>query len=71
MKILSIKKGFDQVQNKDIEIVKQKIWDALSIRHRTQWYQYLGGKREPKFSEAQKIEEIFLEQGIIDIFEEV
>lgn len=71
MKILSIKKGFDQVQNKDTETVKTRIWEALGIKHRTQWYQFLSGKREPRFSEAQKIEDVFSEVGITDIYEEV
>lgn len=66
----SFKKGFDQVQKKDIPEVKKKIMEALKLKFRSSWKARLDGSIEPKVSEAKKIEEIFAEYGIKDVWGE-
>lgn len=66
---LSIKKGYDQVQNQHLEQVKNEIMSVLEINSRTQWNAYLNGKVEPKMSKALAIGEIFRKVGIEDFYE--
>lgn len=68
MEKYSFKKGFDQVKQKDIPEVKKKIMEALNLNFRSSWKARLDGKVEPRVSEAKKIEEIFAEYGITDIW---
>jgi hypothetical protein len=70
MKKFSFKKGFDQVQHKDVTEVKKKIMSALKITTRAAWGFRLNGTIEPKVSEAQAIESIFAEYGITEIWGE-
>ncbi len=70
MKKFSFKKGFDQVQQKDVSEVKNKIMSALKIKTRAAWKYRLNGNTEPKVSEAAAIESIFSEFGITDIWGE-
>lgn len=66
----SIRQGYDQVQNKDLAIVKSRIMSILGIGSRAQWSAYLRGKVEPKVSQALDIEHLFCEYGITDIYTE-
>lgn len=68
MKNFSFKKGFDQVQQKDVSEVKTKIMSALNIRTYPGWKYRLDGRAEPRVSEAAAIESIFAEYGITDIW---
>lgn len=68
MNKFSIRQGFDQVQNKDLAVVKSRIMCILGIGSRAQWSAYLRGKVEPKVSQAMEIEKLFYEYGITDIF---
>ena len=70
MKKFSFKKGFGQIQQKDIDAVKNRIMSALNITTRAAWWQRLNGIVEPKVSEAQAIETIFAEYGITDVWGE-
>ncbi len=66
----SFKRGFDQVKQKDVPEVKEKIMKALNLNFRSSWKARLDGNVEPKVSEAEKIEGIFAEYGITDIWGE-
>ncbi|WP_352423458.1 hypothetical protein [Proteiniphilum sp.] len=66
----SFKKGFGQVQQKDVSEVKTKIMSVLNIKTRPGWKYRLDGRIEPKVSEATAIEEVFAEYGITDVWGE-
>ena len=70
MNKFSFKKGFGQVQNKDLKEVKSELMTALNIKTRYAWGQRLKGEVEPRISEAQSIEAIFAEREIKDIWGE-
>lgn len=70
MERYSFKKGFAQVKQKDVPKVKQKIMEALKLNFRSSWKARLDGSIEPKVSEAKKIEEIFAEYNITDVWGE-
>lgn len=70
MNKFSFKKGFGQLQVKDVSDVKSEISIALNIRNRTTWYNRLNGDVEPKISEVTAIEEIFKRKGITQIWGE-
>jgi hypothetical protein len=64
----AFKKGFDKIQNGDTKNVRQKIMEALSITTTGAWYNRLYGRVIPNVEEAKKIESIFSEYGISDIW---
>ncbi len=68
MSEFSFEKGFNQVQKKDIQAVKQELMQALDIKTRPAWYGRLRGQVEPKVSEAKAIEEVFAKYGIKDVW---
>lgn len=70
MSKFSFKKGYDQVQRKDLESVKQEIMSALEINNRMSWNDRLNGNVEPRISEHRAIEEIFNKRGITEIWGE-
>lgn len=70
MEKYSFKKGYEQVQKKDLKLVKSKIMETLGINNRVSWNARLKGEIEPKISEHQAIEKIFNEIGITDIWGE-
>ena len=70
MNKFSFKKGFGQVQNKDLQEVKSELMTALNIKTRYAWGQRLKGEVEPRISEAQSIEAIFAKREIKDIWGE-
>lgn len=64
----SFKKGYDQVQRKDLEAVKQEIMTALKLTTNQAFLQRLNGKVEPKVGEAAAIEKIFKQRSITKIW---
>lgn len=66
----SFKKGWGQVKNIDMPVVRKKIESALGIRNRNSFYNRLNGDVEPKVSEAKAIESIFSEYGITEVWGE-
>lgn len=64
----SFRKGWRQLKQKDLNPVRQRIMDALNLKHITSFYPRLNGECEPKVSEAQAIEAVFAEYGITDIW---
>ena len=68
MNNFSFQRGFSQVMQKDVAIVRAEIMTALDITTRSSWGARLTGKVEPKVSEAQQIEAIFAKYGIKDVW---
>lgn len=66
----SFKKGFGQVQQKDIRNVRSELMNALNITTRYAWGQRLKGEIEPRVSEAEAIEAIFKAHGIKNVWGE-
>lgn len=66
----SFKRGFAQVQQKDVQQVKERIMSALGLTTRVSWYARLNGSVEPKVSEARAIEAVFSDYGIKDVWGE-
>ncbi len=66
----SFKKGYRQVPVGKVDEVKAAIMAALKLEGRMTWYNRLNGLVEPRVSEAQKIESIFLNYNITDIWGE-
>jgi len=53
-----------------MEEARLRIMTALKLQTRNTFYIRLRGKIEPKVSEAEKIEEIFREYGITEVWGE-
>lgn len=68
MSDFSFKRGYSQVQNKDLSNVKREIMQALEIKTRPSWAARLNGQVEPKVSEAAAIESVFAKYGISDVW---
>ena len=64
----SFKKGFRQLPICKAKVVQLSIMEALGISGRMTWYDRLNGKIEPRVSEAEKIEEIFHQHNITEIW---
>lgn len=66
----AFKKGWGQVPHDKTKEVRRRIMEALNLQARNNFYIRLRGEIEPKVSEAESIEAIFLEFGITDIWGE-
>ncbi len=64
MSRFSFQKGFDQVKNKDVKNARREIMEALKINSRYGWSRRVKGLVEPKVSEVEVIERIFLKYGV-------
>ena len=70
MSRFSFRKGFGQIQQKDANLVKDEIMDALNLKSRGSWHLRLNGAIEPKISEVKLIEDVFRKYGITEIWDE-
>lgn len=66
----AFKKGWEQLPQKSAAEVKNRIIKALGSQSATGFYARLNGQVEPKASEYLKIEAIFHEYGITEIWGE-
>jgi len=64
----AFKRGFMQIQQKDIQSVKGEIMMVLNITTRASWLRRLNGKVEPKMTEIIAINGVFGRYGIKDIW---
>lgn len=64
----AFKRGFMQIQQKDVNRCKDEIMNALGIKTRATWLSRLNGKVEPKMTEMTAIAGIFAGYGITDIW---
>lgn len=67
-KNFSFKKGWKQLPQSAVPEVRSKIISALELKTIPSFYPRLNGRIEPKISEARKIEAVFAEYGITDIW---
>lgn len=70
MSKFSFKKGFGQIQQKDANLVKDEIMEALNLKSRGSWHLRLNGAIEPKISEVKLIEGIFHKYGVTEIWDD-
>ncbi len=64
----SFRKGYNQLQKKDVQDVRSQIMMALGLKSIVAFYQRLRGEVESKRGEALLIEAIFRDYGIVDIW---
>lgn len=64
----SFRRGYDQLQRKDIQAAKREIMDALEITSDIGFYNRLNGKVIPRVTEAEVIESIFAKYGVIEVW---
>ena len=64
----SFRRGYDQLQRKDIQAAKRDIMDALEITSDIGFYNRLNGKVIPRVTEAEIIESIFAKYGVIEVW---
>ena len=64
----SFRRGYDQLQRKDILSAKKEIMEALGITSDIGFYNRLNGKVIPKVTEAEIIEGIFAKRGILEVW---
>lgn len=67
---ISFEKAYSRVPLKDAEAVKNEIMQALKLKSRASWRNYLKGKTEARISQATAISEIFAKYGIDNVWEE-
>lgn len=64
----SFQKGWAQVKQGDVHIVRSKLMTVLGIKTRMAFLDRLNGKVEPRVSEYRAIEDIFETYGISHIW---
>ena len=64
----SFRRGYNQLQRKDIQAAKREIMDALEITSDIGFYNRLNGKVIPRVTEAEVIESIFAKYGVIEVW---
>jgi len=64
----SFRRGYDQLQRKDIVAAKREIMEALNITSDIGFYNRLNGKVIPRVTEAEVIEGIFAKYGVIEVW---
>ena len=70
MKKFAFKKGYGQVQQKDLPAVRKELMSALGVNTRVSLGNYMRGLVEPKVTQAQAIEAVFNKYGITEIWGE-
>jgi transcriptional regulator with XRE-family HTH domain len=70
MSKFSFKKGFGQVQQKDVPAVRNELMKALGVSSRMSLSKYMRGLTEPKITQVQAVEKVFHRYGITDIWGE-
>lgn len=69
MSKVSFKKGYQQVQLKDLQNVRTELMGALEITTLQAFRNRLNGEVEPKTSEVLEIERVFNKYGIKEIWD--
>ena len=67
----SFQKGWSQVKQGEVSVVRTQLMTALSITTRMAFLNRLNGDVEPKVTEYEAIERIFKEHGIAEIWGEM
>lgn len=69
-KNFSFKKGYGQVQQKDLPKVREELMAALGVSTRMSLSNYMRGTIEPKVGQAKAVEEVFAKYGITEVWGE-
>ena len=64
MERFSFQRGLNEAKGGDADTIKAEIIELLQLKSKSQWYQRLNGHVEPKVSEKEGIEEIFVKYGV-------
>ena len=64
----SFRRGYDQLQRKDVVAAKKELMEALGLSSNIGFYNRLNGKVIPKVTEAEIIEGIFAKYGVIEVW---
>ena len=64
----SFRRGYDQLQRKDVVAAKKELMEALGLSSNIGFYNRLNGKVIPKVTEAEIIEGIFAKRGILEVW---
>ena len=67
----SFRNGWSQVRQGDARAVRNKLMIALDITTRQPFLDRLNGKIEPRVTEVERIEQIFAEYGITEVWGQV
>lgn len=64
------KKGYGQVQQKDIPAIRKELMRALGVNNRMSLNNYMRGETEPKVSQAKEVEKVFEKYSITEVWGE-
>lgn len=68
--VSAFQRGWNKLPFGEVTNVQVKIMEALSINSRAQFYRHLTGRTRRSKAECDRIEEIFREAGVTDIWGE-
>ena len=68
MEKFAFRRGWLQLRQCDIPVVKKKLMKALNINNRVSFSERKLGKIEPSISEHNAVEQVFAEFGITDVW---
>lgn len=66
----SFKKGYGQIQQKDLPKVRAELMTALGVSNKMSLSNYMRGRIEPKVGQSKAVEEVFAKYGITDVWGE-
>lgn len=68
MENFRFRRGYGQVQQKDIPKVREELMQALGVNNKMSLSNYMRGMIEPKVGQVKGVEEVFARYGIADIW---
>ena len=66
----AFKKGYGQIQHKDMPVIRQELMAALGVNTRMSLLNYIKGATEPRVSQAEAVEAVFAKYGITEVWGE-
>lgn len=69
MKKYTFNKGIGQIQMKQLDELRADLKKALKINNPVTWSKWLNGHVDPKLSQHDAIEQVFLKYGITDFLD--
>lgn len=70
VKTFAFKKGYGQLQHKDLSAARLELMEALGVNNRMSLSNYMRGDIEPKVRQAEAVEAVFAKYGITEIWGE-
>lgn len=68
VKTFAFKKGYGQLQHKDLPAARLELMEALGVVNRMSLSNYMRGLVEPKVSQAEAVEAVFAKYGITEVW---